>query len=152
MSGLTNKYVEELGKKIIGKQFLGTFPCDIHPNPGRKAKFSLIFNLSKHDTKGTHFIAIFANSKYLMYFDPLAHECDNKDILFFLNNIKGKRIIKTKFRKIQSCESIFCGFFCIAFLLANHKNISLPIFFKQFKRTDLDKNDSIVTDFIMNNI
>jgi hypothetical protein len=83
MSGLTNQYVEELGKTLIGKEFLGTFPCDIHPNVKKKNVFYLVFNLSKHDTKGSHFIAVFADNKNLMYFDPLGHKCDNKDIYNF---------------------------------------------------------------------
>ena len=36
MTGLTNGYVEDLGKKICGKYFLGTFPCDILPNVYKK--------------------------------------------------------------------------------------------------------------------
>ena len=46
MSGLTNEYVENLGKLICGETFLGTFPCDILPDVSKKKKFSLIINLS----------------------------------------------------------------------------------------------------------
>jgi len=152
MSGLTNQYVEELGKKLIGKNFLGTFPCDIHPNVKKKNVFYLVFNLSKHDTKGSHFIAVFADNKNLMYFDPLGHKCKNKDILQFLAITKKKRKLKTNFPKIQSCSSIFCGFFCIAFLLSRYHKDPLHTFFRQFKQKNLLLNDKTVIDFITGKI
>jgi len=115
MSGLTNQYVEELGKKILGKHFLGTFPCDIQPIVDKKKIFSLVFNLSKHDSKGSHFITIFADENNLLYFDPLGHKCENADILQFMTKVRSKRKMRTKFQKIQDCNSIFCGFFVLLF-------------------------------------
>ena len=152
MSGLTNQYVEELGKKIIGKHFLGTFPCDIQPIVDKKKIFSLVFNLSKHDSKGSHFIAIFADENNLLYFDPLGHKCENADILHFMTKVRSKRKMRTKFQKIQDCNSIFCGFFCIAFLLSRHKNESLTNFFKHFSKQNLIKNDVLVIKYILNKI
>ena len=152
MSGLTNQYVEELGKKILGKHFLGTFPCDIQPIVDNKKMFSLVFNLSRHDSKGSHFIAIFADENNLLYFDPLGHKCENTDILQFMKKVKSKRRLRTKFQKIQDCNSIFCGFFCIAFLLSRHKNESLRHFFKNFSRRELIKNDFLVIKYISNKI
>jgi len=152
MSGLTNQYVEELGKKILGKHFLGTFPCDIQPIVDKKKIFSLVFNLSKHDSKGSHFIAIFADENNLLYFDPLGHKCENTDILQFMTKVRSKRKMRTKFQKIQDCNSIFCGFFCIAFLLSRHKNESLSNFFKHFSKQKLIKNDVLVIKYILNKI
>ncbi len=152
MSGLTNQYVEELGKKILGKHFLGTFPCDIQPIVDKKKIFSLVFNLSKHDSKGSHFIAIFADENNLLYFDPLGHKCENADILHFMTKVRSKRKMRTKFQKIQDCNSIFCGFFCIAFLLSRHKNESLTNFFKHFSKQKLIKNDVLVIKYILNKI
>lgn len=149
MSGLTNQYVEQLGKNLIGKHFLGTFPCDIHPNIKKKTNFFVVFNLSKH---GSHFIAICADKKNLMYFDPLGHKCDNEDILTFLNLAKNKRKLKNKFPKIQSCSSIFCGFFCIAFLLSRYHKEPLQLFFKHFNKKNLIENDQTVIDFITRKI
>ena len=152
MSGLTNQYVEELGKKILGKHFLGTFPCDIQPIVDKKKIFSLVFNLSKHDSKGSHFIAIFADENNMLYFDPLGHKCENADILHFMTKVRSKRKMRTKFQKIQDCNSIFCGFFCIAFLLSRHKNESLTNFFKHFSKQKLIKNDVLVIKYILNKI
>jgi hypothetical protein len=148
MSGLTNQYVENLGKLICGRNFLGTFPCDILPNVAKKQQFSLVINLSKHDSKGSHFVAIFCNKNVLLYFDPLAEKCTNKFILKFIEQNKKKRKIKKKFRKIQSDDSIFCGYFCLAFLQSNYLQIPNKTFFKHFDKEQLLKNDTFVIDFI----
>jgi hypothetical protein len=152
MSGLTNQYVEDLGKQIIGSKFIGTFPCDIQPQVSKKKCFSVVFNLSKHDTKGSHFIAIFADDANLMYFDPLGHKCENADILSFITKVKEKRKLKTKFPKIQSCSSIFCGFFCLAFLISRHRKLALSSFFNNFNKKNLQSNDKTVVNFIIDNI
>jgi len=150
MSGLTNGYLNEIGKKTIGKTFLGSFPCDLTPKVNRKTNFSLILNLSKYNEKGTHFVAIFADEKKILYFDPLGNKCENKDIIKFITENKKNRKVLKKFPKIQSDDSIFCGFYCLGFLLAmtqNKKN-----FFKHFPNTPSLKNDSIVIKFIKENL
>lgn len=152
MSGLTNEYVEGLGKKVCGKFFLGTFPCDLLPKVDRKKSFSLIINLSKHNTNGSHFVALFADKNILMYFDPLDNKCNNKYILKFIRENKKKRKIKQKFKKIQSDESIFCGYFCIAFLLSRKLNLSFKLFFSKFDYKNLKNNDSHVISFIQNHL
>jgi RNase P protein component len=152
MSGLTNEYVEQIGKKILGRSFLGTFPCDIQPNVKNKKEFSIIFNLSKHNTKGTHFIAVYADKENIFYFDPLGHKCDNNDILNFLEKNRRKRQLRAKFRKIQSCESIFCGFFCLAFLLSRKRKLPMSKFFKNFQKTNLKQNDQNVINFIQKHL
>jgi len=57
MSGLTNKYVENIGKEHC-RDFIGTFPCNILPEIEGKESFSVIFNESRHDEEGTHFVAV----------------------------------------------------------------------------------------------
>jgi hypothetical protein len=152
MSGLTNEYVENLGKLICGKSFLGTFPCDILPNVSKKKEFALIINLSKHNTTGSHFIAIYADKNEFCYFDPLGDKCKNMDIFKFIKLNKNNRQFKQKFKKIQSDESIFCGFFCLAFLLSKRLKMKNIKFFKNFDRKNLNLNDEKVIKFIQNNI
>ena len=152
MSGLTNEYVENLGKLICGETFLGTFPCDILPDVSKKKKFSLIINLSKHNTNGSHFIAIFAEKDAFSYFDSLGDKCKNSDILKFIKLNKNNRRFKQNFKKIQSNESIFCGFFCLAFLLSKRLKIKNIKFFNNFERKNLNLNDVKVITFIQNNI
>jgi len=152
MTGLTNEYVENLGKKICGKHFLGTFPCDILPDVHKQSCFSLIINLSKHNTLGSHFICIFADKTNILYFDPLGNKCTNKYILKFIHENRKKRKLKLKFKKIQSDKSIYCGFFCLAFLLSKHLNITHKIFFSRFDNKNYESNDDYVISFINNHI
>jgi hypothetical protein len=150
MTGLKNKDLECLSKKILKKKFLGVFSSDIHPRSVKKKTFFLIFNLSKHFQKGSHFIAIAKMNKKVIYFDPLGNKCSNMGILKFLLKIKSK-IIFTK-KQIQSDHSIFCGFFCLAFLLYISKNKSLKSFLKIFSSSNLPDNDKICIDIILNEI
>lgn len=152
MSGLTNAYVEKIGKKIIGNIFLGTFPCDFHPKIKTRKRFCLIFNLSKHDSKGSHFVAIFASENEIIYFDPFGDKLDNKFILMFINSNKKNRKFITNKKTIQSCSSIFCGFYCLGFLLSQKLQFNLKKFLKLFSSTDLENNDKKIIDFIQNNI
>lgn len=152
MTGLTNGYLNDIGKQILGDIFLGSFPCDITPNVKNKINFCLIFNLSKHDEEGTHFIAIFADKERLLYFDPLGDRLKNKHIKLFLKNNQNNRKITTKFPKIQSDKSIFCGYYCLSFLLAMSKNISTKAFFDFFNPHNLIENDYNVIKFIQQNI
>ena len=152
MPGVTNGYLQDLGKKIVGKTFLGSFPCDMAPNSKRRKKFSVIFNLSKHNQKGTHFVCVFADSNRIFYFDPLGNACKNKYIMNFLTKNKLRRKIRKKFIKIQSNESIFCGYFCIGFILAMTNKVSLKQFFSIFDYENLNNNDNIMIKFIQDNV
>lgn len=148
MSGLTNEYVEKTGKKILGGIFLGTFPCDFHPITKNKKTFCLVFNLSKHDTKGSHFIAIFASEKEIIYFDPYGNTISNTFVKKFIENNKKKRSLVINSKCIQSCSSIFCGFFSLGFLLSQKYRITLKSFISFFDLNNLENNDEKIIEFI----
>jgi hypothetical protein len=152
MSGLTNAYVEKIGKKILGDIFLGTFPCDFHPNINNMKTFCLVFNLSKHNTTGTHFVAIFASKNELIYFDPFGNKLNNKFILKFIKNNKHNRSFVSSKKCIQSCSSIFCGFYCLGFLLSQKKKIPIKTYLSIFDKEKLELNDKIIIEFIQSYI
>ena len=152
MAGITNGYVEKLGKKILDKYFVGVFPCDLHPVLGKKKKMSLIFNLSKHNSDGSHFIAIYTNKNHIIYFDSFGKKCSNKYILKFINKNKKNRPIIYNRKNIQSSNSSFCGFFCLAFILSQKLNIPLKTHVKMYNSKNLMLNDKIVIDYIEKNI
>jgi formate-dependent nitrite reductase membrane component NrfD len=152
MSGLTNAYVEKTGKIILGDIFLGTFPCDFHPKTNNKKTFCLVFNLSKHNTTGSHFVAIFASQSELIYFDPFGNNLNNKFIRKFIEKIKKNRHFVSSKKCIQSCSSIFCGFYCLGFLLSQKKKIPIKNYLSIFGNKNLEINDKIIIDFIQNYI
>ena len=148
MAGLRNFEVEKYGKHIIGNNFLGVYPCDVEPKKFIDKKYaSVIFNLSKHNEKGSHFIAVFKNKKNVYYFDPLGNSCTNKYINNFLLKCTNNIIHNSKV--VQSTSSMFCGIFCLAFLnICQVKQESFPKFLNKFK-PDLYKNDKIALHLVL---
>lgn len=146
MSGLTNKYIEDLGKKHC-KNFIGTFPCNIHPNVNGKQTFSLVFNESKHNEDGSHFVCVYANKKEIFYFDSLGLKCENEYILNFLKTCG--REIKENDIQIQSYNSIFCGYFCLSFIFYMKEGYSYRKYFPIFSKNDLTLNDKIVIELLL---
>lgn len=151
MNGLTNKELETYGKKFLGKSFLGVYPCDSHPRDLNKLKnksFSFIFNLSPHYEDGSHFVAILKRHKTYYYFDSYGKVCKNKDIVNFLKSHTKFLICNKKI--IQDKTSIFCGLYCLAFLITCQKNKkSLNFFVSKFSKP-LKSNDKICLSIILN--
>ena len=149
--GLTIAFVERIGFKLFGKKhFLGCFPADIHPNVKKKKVFSIIFNLSQHNEEGTHYIAIFANEKEIIYFDSYGKKCTNKNILKFIQKEKDNRHFKISNKQIQDCKSNFCGYFCLGFIFSQQIGLSFSKFLGFFIKNhdNLFLNDEIIIFFI----
>lgn len=148
--GLSNAYLDRLGKKLF-QNFLGVFPCDIHPINVHKNSFSIIFNTGDSSTTGEHFVAIVKISKSIFYFDSFGKHPSDPNILKFINKIKKKnrRLIVWK-KKIQDDSSSFCGFYCIGFII--HKHIKNSTFLRLTKTKSFYENDNKIIDYIVNNI
>ena len=146
MTGLTSKYLEQMGQKYC-KNFIGVFPCNIQPNIKKYVNFSLIFNESKHNEKGTHFVCLYAKKNNIFYFDSLGLKCENEYILNFLE--KSKRNIIDVDTQIQSFDSIFCGFFCLSFVIFMCQNKNFKSYLNIFNKENLKLNDKIVTDLLI---
>ena len=154
VEGLTNQYIETLGKRILGSNFLGCFASDVPPKTNKK-NFSVIFNLSEVNSKSKddsneHFIAIVFNNEKIMYFDSFGRKCSNKNILKFIKIRKGNRTLFENTEQVQSCSSYFCGYYCISFLIACKLKIKLNTFLEMFDKNNLIKNDKIVVNYIQN--
>lgn len=144
MIGLTNEYVEKLGLCLVDN-FLGTFPCDIQPDVEGLKSFSAVFNESKHDDAGSHFVCVYATEKNIYFFDSMGLNLENDYIKIFIFSC-GRSVVKSNVQ-IQSLDSNMCGFFCICFLLYMSLGLSFSKFFQCFS-SDLKLNDNIVIDFI----
>lgn len=148
MSGLTNGYVEDIGKKHC-KNFLGVFPCNVHPKINKKTTdFSIIFNESKHNEDGTHFVAIYCYKDKIFYFDSLGLKCENNYILKFISSLERDIIQSDK--QVQSYNSIFCGYFCLAFVIYMIEHRNLRKFLNIFDEKNLKLNDKVVVEFLIN--
>lgn len=152
MSGLTNQQLESIAKKYLGKSFLGVFPCDAVPNFKRKKeKMYMIFNLSKHDEPGSHYIAVVIFKKRAYYFDSYGKKLTNYYIKNFLKSLGLQIFYHTE--KIQPQNSIFCGFYCLSYLIffKNHFVTTFKPFFELFFQPSDKRNDHIVTQYILEN-
>ena len=149
MAGLTNQYLEDLGKRVCGKSFLGVFPCDVQPQLDKRLnKFSIIFNTDKHNEKGEHFIAIYCNRKEIFYFDSFGKKCKNKYIKKFIKNNTKKRKFVSNSVCIQNKTSLFCGLFSVAFINSKMKKIPFAKFISKFSKQQKGLNDFVVTKMI----
>jgi hypothetical protein len=149
MSGLTNVYVEKLGKKLFRNKFLGVYPADILPKNSNKNKCcSIIFNTGNSNTVGEHFVAFYWTKSEIHYFDSFGEKLKNKNIKKFLKHFPNhSKIYNCK--KIQADNSTFCGFFCLAYLMSKFNKIPSHVFYQQFSKIKLKKNDQKVVNTIV---
>ena len=71
-----------------------------------------VINLDDYPDIGTHWIALYARNTNVIYFDSFGVEHIPKEIRTFLNN----KNIKENIFRVQACDSIMCGYFCIGFI------------------------------------
>ena len=152
MPGLSNKYIQNLGELMCGKNFAGVYPCDIQPQFNKRVhKFSVIFNTDKHNESGSHFVAIFCNKNKLFYFDPFGKKCTNKYIKkFIVKHLKDRKCFYNA-TPIQNIKSLFCGLFCLSFIISENKQIPFKKYLFSFSKNN-KLNDSIVTEMIIKSI
>ena len=87
-----------------------------------------VINLDEYSDIGTHWIALYVNSKNVIYFDSFGVEHIPKEIEKIINN---KNIIANIFR-IQAYDSVMCGYFCIGFINFMFNGNSLTVFTNLF--------------------
>ena len=69
-------------------------------------------DLDEYSSIGTHWIAVYINTKTVTYFDSFGVKHIPKEIKKFIDY---KNIIPNIFR-IQAYDSVICGYFCIGFI------------------------------------
>ena len=91
-------------------RFNGDFSRDNLPNKIKGT--ASIINLDKYEDTGTHWIALFCRRNKIVYFNSFGVEHAPKEIENFIEH----KNIKTNSFRIQSSNSIMCGYFCIEFI------------------------------------
>ena len=82
------------------------------------------------------------------YFDSFGVEHIPKEIKKFV----GNKNIKTSIFRIQACDSIMHGYFCIGFINFMFKGKSLTEYTNLFSPNDFKRNDDIILNYFMNNV
>lgn len=125
--------------------FKGVFACDSLPKI-----FSLpaafIVNLSKHDSRGTHWVALHIDRTGVAeYFDSFGLPPSQNDILKFIQS-NCKRI-SFNGKQIQHITSNKCGKYVILFILCKMLGKSVREVFGKFS-SNLSVNDIVIENLI----
>ena len=107
-----------------------------------------IINLDEYSNIGTHWIALYVNNKTATYFDSFGIEHIPKEIRVFIGD---KDIIASIYR-IQSYDSIMCGYYCIGFTDYMLKGKILTDFTNLFSPNNFKKNDDVILNFFLNKL
>ena len=105
-----------------------------------------VINFDEYGDVGTHWIALYVSNNEIICFNSFGVEHVPKEIKEFI----GHKSIKTKIFRIQSNNSIMCGYFCIRFIdfmlagqnLIDYSNLFLPY--------DFERNDNIILSYFKN--
>ena len=99
-----------------------------------------VINLNEYSDIGTHWVALYVReaspkdvqNNNVTYFDSFGVEHILKEIKTFINN----KNIKINIFRIQSYDSIMCGYFCIGFIDFMSKGKSLTDYTNLFSPKD----------------
>lgn len=142
MRGLRSDHLNELGS-ILLNDFKGVFSCDDFNNLELKNHQKFICNMSSSKKIGTHWISIYIKDSCAYYFDSYGKNTfKDKNII---NNLKrSKKKIRFLKQQIQSHDSLFCGYYAIAFLILSQQHQDPLRQIEQcFSKTNLLLNEEI---------
>ena len=116
-------------------RFNGVYSRDNLPNKVKDGTY--VISLDEHADVGAHWIALFCNKNKIVYFDSFGVEHIPEEIKEFI----GNKNIKANIYRVQSNNSIMCGYFCtgvVDFMLAEK---TLTDYTNLFCPYDFNKNE-----------
>ena len=120
-------------------RFNGVYSRNNLPNKIKKGAYVI-------KNTGTHWISLFVKPKYTVYFDSFGVEHTPEEINKFIGNKK----IKASIFRIQTYNSIMCGYFCIEFINYMLKGKKLLDYTNLFSPNDFKKNDQVIKRIFKN--
>ena len=127
-------------------RFIGVCSRDNLPDKIKDGAY--VLNLDEYSDIGTHWIALYVNNKTATYFVFFGIEHISKEVKKFVNN---KNIIANIFR-IQACDSVMCGYFCIGFIDYMFIGKSLTDYTNLFSPNNFKRNDDIILNYFLNKL
>ena len=124
-------------------RFNGVYSRNNLPNKIKKGAY--VINLDEYENIGTHWVSLFVKSKYTGYFDSFGVEHIPKEINKLINND-----IQSNIFRLQACDSIMCGYFCIEFINYMLKGKTLLDYTNLFSPNDFKKNAQIIKRIFKN--
>jgi len=107
----------------------------------RRDEGAFVINLEDDTKAGSHWVALFVLKNKCIYFDSFGIEHLPKEIERF---IVGLSEVDRNIYRIQSNDSIMCGYYCIKFIEYMFAGKNLIDFTNLFSPNDFDKNDEII--------
>ena len=108
--------------------------------------WAYIINLDEYADIGTHWIVLYCRYIEIIYFDSFGLDHFPKEIEKFI----GHKNIKTYIFRIQSNNSIMCGYFCIRFIDFMFAGKTLIYFTSLFSPYNFEKNDNVTLSYFKN--
>ena len=93
----------EIQKYQNEPRFNGVYPKN---NLSKIKDGAYVTNLDEYESIGTHWIALYVNAKNVTYFHSFGE----------IRKLIGNENITTSIYRIQTYDSIMCGYFCIDFI------------------------------------
>ena len=109
-------------------------------------KGAYVISLDEYENPGTHWVSLFVKANKVIYFDSSGIEHIPKEINKFINNNN----IESNIFRIQACDSIMCGYFCIEFINYMLKGKTLLDHTNLFSPNDFKKNDQVIKRIFKN--
>ena len=118
-------------------RFNGVYSKD---NLSKLKNGAYVINLDHSENTGRHWVVIFVQKDEVIYFESFGVEHIPKEIKKSI----GNKNIKTSIFRIQSYDSLMCGYFCILFIEYMLNNKTLTDLTKFFSPWNFKKNYEII--------
>ena len=102
-----------------------------------------VINRDEFKSIGIHLIALYVNAENVTYFDSFEVE----HILNETTKFIGNRNVKTNDYRIQPCDWIMCGYFCIGFIDFMLKGKSLLEYTNLSSPNEYKNNNKIILEY-----
>ena len=119
-------------------------------------KGAYVINLDEYENMGTHWVALFVEPKYTVYFGSFGIEHIPKEIKHAIGSEQSSsakarnKEIKANIFRLQAYDSIMCGYYCIEFINYMLKDKTLLDYTNLFSPNDFKKNDQIIKRIFKN--
>ena len=115
-----------------------------------------VINLDEYSDIETHWVSLYVQNNNITYFDSFGVKHIPKEIITFINrtsySASHNKNNKSNIFRIQTYDSIMCGYFCFGFIDFMLKGKTLTEYTNFFSPNNFKKNDDIILNYFMGNI
>ena len=127
-------------------KFNGAYSRDNLPDKIKDETY--VINLHKYSDIRTRWITLYALNNNVTYFDSFGAENIPKEIKIFID----KSIVVTNILRMQTYDSVMCGYFCIGFIEFMLKGKTLTNFTDLFSPNNFKINENIILNCFVTNV